>query len=58
MACKNNKKNRRRVVFYEISKFDYETREKLVKGQPLPKKISQEKEKVVEYSSGNAWTEA
>ncbi len=55
MACKNNKRNRRRVAFYRISKFDYEVREKLAEGQPLSQEISQKK--VVEYSPGNAWTE-
>ncbi len=55
MACKNNKKNRRRAAFYGISKFDYEVRKKLAKGQPLSKEILTE-EKTVEYSSGNAWT--
>jgi len=29
MACKNNKKNKRRAAFYGISKFDYEVRERL-----------------------------
>ncbi len=56
MTCKNNKKNRRRAAFYGISKFDYKAREKLTKGQLLPKKTPTE-EKVVEHSSGNAWTE-
>ncbi len=32
MAHKNNKRNRRRVAFYEINKFDYEMREKLAEG--------------------------
>ncbi len=58
MARKNNKKNRRRVIFYGISKFDYEAREKLVEGYLSPKEISiEEKDKKVESSSGNAWTE-
>ncbi len=50
MACKNNKKNRRRAAFYEISKFDYESRKKLVKGQLLPKETYiDEKAKLIEY---------
>ncbi len=52
MACKNNKKNRRRVAFYEISKFDYEAKEKLAKRQPSLKEIFTE-EIVVEDSPGN-----
>jgi len=56
MTCKNNKKNRRRAAFYEISKFDYETRKKLAEGQLLPKETPKG-EKIVEKSSGNAWTE-
>ncbi len=56
MACKNNKKNRRKITFYGISKFDYETRKKLAKGQPPLKKIPI-KEKVVEYSPENAQIE-
>ncbi len=52
MACKNNKKNRRRAAFYEISKFDYEAREKLAEGQPLPKETPTEK-KAVESSLKN-----
>ncbi len=56
MAYKNNKKNKRKVVFYRISKFDYETREKLAEEQPPPKETLIE-EKAVEYSPGNAWTE-
>ncbi len=39
MARKNNKKNRRRVAFYGISKFDYNAREKLAEGQPPLKEI-------------------
>ena len=53
MAHKN-KKNRRRIAFYEISKFNYKAREKLAKEQPLPKETLTE-EKVVEHSLGNAW---
>jgi len=56
MAQKNNKKNRRRATFYGISKFDYEMREKLAAGQPLPKETSVE-EKVVESSPEDVWTE-
>ena len=55
---KNNKKNRRRVAFYEISKFDYEARENLAKGQPPLKEIPTEKKKEVESSSRSVWTEA
>jgi len=55
MACKNNKKNKRRVAFYEISKFNYEMREKLAKGQLLPKETLIEEK--VKYSPGNVWTE-
>ncbi len=54
MARKNNKRNRRRMVFYGISKFNYEARKKLAEGQPPSKKTLIEK-KVVEYSSENAW---
>ncbi len=43
------------MVFYGISKFDYEMREKLVEGQPLPQETQQER--TVEKSSKNAWTE-
>ncbi len=53
MARKNNKKNRRRVTFYGINKFDYEARENLTKGQ-LPKEIPIDKDKEVEFSLGNA----
>ncbi len=56
MARKNNKKNRRRAAFYEISKFDYKAREKLAEGQLLLKEIATE-EKEVEHSLENAWTE-
>ena len=58
MACKNNKKNRRKAAFYGINKFDYETRENLVKGRPPLKETPQEKDKEVEPSPGNEWTEA
>ncbi len=57
MARKNNKKNRRKAAFYGISKFNYETRENLVKGQPSPKKTPTEEDKEVESSLENAWTE-
>ncbi len=57
MAQKNNKKNRRRVAFYEISKFDYETREKLAKRQLLSEETITEK-MVVKPSLRNKWTEA
>ncbi len=56
MTCKNNKKNRRRAVFYRISKFNYEVRENLTKGQLPLKKTVTEEDKVVEYSPGNEWT--
>ncbi len=58
MACKNNKRNRRRAAFYEINKFDYEARENLAKGHPPLVEAPTEKEKEVEPSSGNEWTEA
>ena len=58
MARKNNKKNRRRAAFYGINKFDYETREKLAKGQLPPVEAPTEKDKEVEPSLENEWTEA
>jgi len=60
MACKNNKRNKRRATFYEINKFDYETREKLVERHLLPKEIltEEEKNKKVKSSPGSAWTKA
>ena len=58
MAHKNNKKNRRRAAFYGINKFDYEAREKLAKEQLPLVEAPTEKEKEVEPSSGNEWTEA
>jgi len=58
MVCKNNKKNRRRAAFYRINKFDYKARENLVKGQLSPKEVPTEKDKEVELSSENVWTEA
>ena len=58
MACKNNKRNRRRAAFYGINKFDYEARENLAKGHlPLVEALT-EKEKEVEPSLGNEQTEA
>ena len=59
IVYKNNKKNKRRAAFYEISKFDYKTRENLAKEQPPPKETltEEDKERVVKHSSGNAWTE-
>ena len=56
MACKNNKRNRKRAAFYGINKFNYEAREKLTEGQPLPKETLIE-EKVVKHSLENVWTE-
>ncbi len=58
MAHKNNKRNRRRVAFYGINKFDYEMRENLAKGHSLPEETPMEKDKEVESSPGNEWTEA
>ncbi len=53
MACKNNKKNRKRVAFYRINKFDYKARKNLAKGQLLPKETPIEEDKKVEFSPGN-----
>ena len=58
MARKNNKKNRRRVAFYRINKFDYETRENLAKGHLLPVEAPTEKDKKVESNPENIWIEA
>ncbi len=58
MACKNNKKNRRKAAFYRINKFDYEVRENLAKGQLSSKETPTEEEKKVKSSPENAWTEA
>ncbi len=58
MARKNNKKNRRRAAFYRISKFDYEARENLVKGQPSPKEIPTEEDKKAKPSPEYKWIEA
>jgi len=58
MACKNNKKNKRRAAFYRISKFDYEVREKLVEEQPSLKKTdTKEKAEIVKYGSDYQWAE-
>ncbi len=58
MICKNNKKNRRRVAFYRINKFDYEERKKLTEGQLSPKEIyTDEKAKLVEYRPDYQWNE-
>ena len=58
MACKNNKRNRRRAAYYYINKFDYEAREKLAVGQPpLKETYSDEKAKVVELRSDYTWNE-
>ncbi len=54
MACKNNKKNRRRAAFYRISKFDYEIRKNLVKGHPPSKETLIEEKKEVESNPENA----
>ncbi len=52
MACKNNRRNCKRAAYYHINKFNYKTREKLAKGQPLPKETySDEKMKVVKLRS-------
>ena len=53
MACKNNKKNRRRAAFYEINLFDYETSEKLAAGQPPPEETPKKEETIVKYSLEN-----
>ncbi len=58
MARKNNKRNRRRAAFYGINKFDYEVRENLAKRHPSPEEALTEKDKEVESSPRNAWTEA
>ena len=58
MACKNNKKNRRRAIFYRINKFDYEAKENLAKGYPPPVEAPTEKDKEVEPSPRNEWIEA
>ncbi len=58
MACKNNKRNKRRAAFYGINKFDYKARENLVKGHSPPEETLTEKNKEVESSPGNKWTEA
>ncbi len=58
MACKNNKRNRRRAAFYGINPFDYEAREKLTAGQLPPEKTPKKEEDVVKPSPANEWTEA
>ena len=58
MACKNNKKNRRRAAFYEINKFDYKARENLAKGYSLLVETPMKEDEKVESSSENAWIEA
>ncbi len=58
MACKNNKKNRRRAVFYGINKFDYEARENLAKGHPSLVEALTEKDKKVKSNPENEQTEA
>ena len=58
MACKNNKKNRRRAAFYGINKFDYEAKENLMKGYPPSKENPYRKNKEVQPSPRNEGTEA
>ncbi len=58
MTCKNNKRNRRKAAFYGINKFDYKARENLAKRQPSLKETLTDKDKEVESSPENAWTEA
>ncbi len=58
MTRKNNKKNRRRAAFYGINKFNYEVRENLVKGHSPSVEAPIEKDKKVESSPENEWTEA
>ena len=58
MACKNNKKNRRRAVFYGINKFDYEARENLAKGHLPSVETPTEKDKEAKSNPGNEQTEA
>ncbi len=43
MACKNNRCNHKRAVYYHINKFDYEMRKKLAEGQLLPKETYNDK---------------
>ncbi len=57
MACKNNKRNKKRAAFYGINKFDYEMRKKLTEGQLPPKEIYIDKKaKLIEYRSNYQWT--
>ncbi len=53
MAHKNNKKNRRRATFYEISKFDYKARENLAKEHSSLKETPTGEEKKVKSSPEN-----
>ncbi len=53
MARKNNKRNRRRVAFYGINKFDYKARENLAKGNQPLEQTPTEKNKEVESIPGN-----
>ncbi len=53
MARKNNKRNHRRAAFYGINLFDYEAREKLTAGQPLPEEMPKKEEVVVKPSPGD-----
>ncbi len=53
MACKNNKRNKKRAAFYGINKFDYEVRENLAKGYPLPVEVPTKKIKEVESNPEN-----
>ncbi len=56
MAWKNNRRNCKKAAYYHINQFDYEAREKLAEGQPLPKKIySSKKVKVVELRPDYTW---
>ncbi len=56
MARKNNRKNRRRIAFYGINKFDYKAREKLAVGQSPLKETPKEEGIVIEASPENEWT--
>ena len=60
MACKNNRCNHKRAVYYHINKFDYEMRKKLAEGQLLPKETYNDKKaKVVklrlDYTRNEFW---
>ena len=52
MACKNNKKNRRRAAFYGINQFDYEARKNLAKGQLPPKETLVRKSNLIQEIHG------